>query len=267
MPANHWDWSMPVPFSQGWKTDGLVFVGGQISVDAKGRTVGAGDIATQTRNTMEFIRKVLAEGGADLSDLVKLNTYYSYDGAEPTKFWEEMTRVRKDYIGDPGPTETSVRVNGFAFEDLLIEIEGIAYTGANKQRLMPAGHWNWSMPTNFSQGWRAGDLLFVSGQISTDANGRTIGAGDIATQTRNVFENMRKVLREAGADMENVVRLNTYYNFEGQGREVTEFWEKMTKVRMEYLQNPGPSGTAVRVNGLPYEDLLMQIECVAYVGP
>jgi hypothetical protein len=48
MPANHWDWSMPVKFSQGWAIDGPVrwiFVGGQISADEHGRTIGVGDIA------------------------------------------------------------------------------------------------------------------------------------------------------------------------------------------------------------------------------
>ncbi len=54
MPKNHWDWSMPVPFSQGWKIDDVIFVGGQVSADAQGRPVGAGDIAVQTRNTFEF---------------------------------------------------------------------------------------------------------------------------------------------------------------------------------------------------------------------
>ena len=113
MPSNHWDWSMPVPFSQGWKTDGLIFVGGQISADAKGRTVGAGDIATQTRNVFEFIKRVLEEAGGDLSDIVKLNTYYQFEGEGDaiTQFWEEMTAVRMEYLADPGPVGTAVRVS------------------------------------------------------------------------------------------------------------------------------------------------------------
>ena len=74
MPRNHWDWSMPVPFSQGWKIDDVIFVGGQISADARGGTIGAGDIEVQTRNVFEFIKRVLGEAGADLSDIVKLNT-------------------------------------------------------------------------------------------------------------------------------------------------------------------------------------------------
>ena len=35
----------------------------------------------------------------------------------------------------------------------------------DRQRLMPAGHWDWSIPVPFSQGWRCGDLVFVGGQI------------------------------------------------------------------------------------------------------
>ena len=54
-----------------------------------------------------------------------------------------------------------------------------------------------------------------------------------SAQTRNTFENLRRVLREAGADMKDVVKLNTYYQFDGEGPEITDFWEQMTKVRMQ----------------------------------
>ena len=63
-----------------------------------------------------------------------------------------------------------------------------------RTRIMPAGHWDWSMPVKFSQGWSiTGNVrwIFVGGQISADAHGRTIGAGDIAVQTRNVFESVQ----------------------------------------------------------------------------
>ena len=136
----------------------------------------------------------------------------------------------------------------------------------DKQRLMPQGHWNWSMPVPFSQGWRVGNLVFVGGQISADGRGRAIGVGDIEVQTRNVFENIRRVLREAGTDMQNIVKINTYYVFEGQGEELTRFWERMTKVRMEFFEEPGPCGTGVRVAGLAYPDLLIEVEAIAVIS-
>lgn len=133
------------------------------------------------------------------------------------------------------------------------------------QRLMPAGHWDWSMPVPFSQGWKCGDFIFVGGQISADANGRTIAPGDIEAQTRNVFENIRKVLQEAGADMKDVVKFNTYYCFEGSGDDIRAYWEKMTNVRLEFFEEPGPVGTAIRVAGFAYPDLLIEVEAIAYV--
>jgi enamine deaminase RidA (YjgF/YER057c/UK114 family) len=117
-----------------------------------------------------------------------------------------------------------------------------------------------------SQGWRVGDYIFVGGQVSADSKGRAIGAGDIATQTRNTFEYIGAVLKEAGADLDSIVRLNTYYDYEGEGQALQDFWEAMTRVRMDYLADPGPVGTAVRVNGLGYKDLLIEIEAIAYVG-
>lgn len=136
---------------------------------------------------------------------------------------------------------------------------------ADKQRLMPAGHWDWSMPVPFSQGWRCEDFVFVGGQISADEHGRTIGVGNVEIQTRNVFENIRRVLAEASAEMADIVKLNTFYVFEGEGAEIREFWERMTKVRMEFFEEPGPCGTGVRVSGLAYPDLLIEVEAIAYL--
>lgn len=135
-----------------------------------------------------------------------------------------------------------------------------------KVRIMPDNHWNWSMPVPFSQGWKVGNLIFVGGQISADENSNTIGVGDIEVQTRNCFENIRKVLNEVGADMKDIVKLNTYYVFEGDESEATDFWEKMTKVRMEYIKEPGPVGTAIRISGFAFKDLLIEVEAIAVVG-
>ncbi|MDF9845369.1 MULTISPECIES: RidA family protein [unclassified Paenibacillus] len=135
-----------------------------------------------------------------------------------------------------------------------------------KVRIMPENHWNWSMPVPFSQGWKVGNLIFVGGQISADENSNTIGVGDIEVQTRNCFENIRKVLNEVGADMKDIVKLNTYYVFEGDESEATDFWEKMTKVRMEYIKEPGPVGTAIRISGFAFKDLLIEVEAIAVVG-
>ena len=135
-----------------------------------------------------------------------------------------------------------------------------------KQRIMPEDHqWDWSMPVSFSQGWRVDNLVFIGGQVSADRDGKAIGVGDIETQTRNTFENIGRVLRDAGAEWTDMVKLNTFYVFNGADEELKDYWEKMTRVRMEFLPTPGPVGTAVRVSGLAYPDLLIEVEGIAMI--
>jgi 2-iminobutanoate/2-iminopropanoate deaminase len=140
-----------------------------------------------------------------------------------------------------------------------------AALGAARKRLMPAGHWDWHVPTPFSQGWRVGPFVFVGGQLSLDESGAVIGAGDIEAQTRNVFENVGKVLTDAGATWDDVVKINTFYVYDGEPAGAQDFWSKMTAVRMEYLPDPGPCGTGVRVDGLMYDGLLIEVEAIAVV--
>ena len=144
----------------------------------------------------------------------------------------ELDRVRLEYFPEPGPTTTETRV-GLGREGALIQLEAVAAVGVERRRLMPAGHWDWERPLPFSHGWRVGDMIFVGGQRSLDRNGRPAGAGDIARQTSNVFGSLEAVLKEGGGDRNNLLRQNTCYRFLGKGRGVTDYWEKMTRVRME----------------------------------
>jgi enamine deaminase RidA (YjgF/YER057c/UK114 family) len=138
------------------------------------------------------------------------------------------------------------------------------YTDISKQRLMPEGHWQWHTAVPFSQGWKIGDFVFVGGQVAVDERGTPIGEGDIELQTRIVFENVTKVLHDAGASWKDVVKLNTYYVVQ-PGQDAKDVWERMSKVRLEFLADPGPAATAVRVVGLMYDELLIEAEVIAHV--
>jgi 2-iminobutanoate/2-iminopropanoate deaminase len=136
---------------------------------------------------------------------------------------------------------------------------------SEKIRINPAGHWDWHIPTPFSQAIKVGRTIYLGGQLSADQKGNVIGLGDIEEQTRNVFENITKLLKAAGADWSDVVKLNTYYVFNGAPSEAQEFWEKMTRVRLQYIPTPGPCATAVRVAGLMYDGFLIEADVVAVI--
>ena len=124
-PADHWDWSIPgTEFTQGWAKGELIFIGGQISADDKAQAVGA-DMETQARNVFRFIRNTLAEGGFTEADVAKLYIYFHAEGdwAEIARTRAVIARVQQEFYPGAGPAVTAIRVAGFAFENLLIEIE------------------------------------------------------------------------------------------------------------------------------------------------
>ena len=61
-----------------------------------------------------------------------------------------------------------------------------------------------------SQGTKAGDWIFVSGQRSRDNNGNTVGIGDFEAQADQAFECVAQVLAEAGGNLSDVVKLTAY---------------------------------------------------------
>src|SRR5262245_38579781 len=73
----------------------LVFISGQIAIDADGNIMGKGDVAAQTRHIYDIIATILKEQGGSLRNVVKLLTFY----VNPDDF-RPMADIRKSYFGD-----------------------------------------------------------------------------------------------------------------------------------------------------------------------
>ena len=264
-PANHCGGASGSG-TQAVRSGNLIFVGGQMSLDAQGQVVGT-DITTQARNAFEALKRVLAEAGATMADVVKHNVYLCCDGDEAAvqKFMDELNAMRATYFTAPGPTTTETRV-GLEKEGALILVDAWAVVGAEKELLSPPGHWTWDQPLPFSQGWKVGDMIFVGGQRSLGSQGERLGIGDIEVQTDHAFRNLDTLLREAGGDRHSLMRQNTYFRFFGQGREVTSYWEKMTNVRRRYMSIPSAAGAGLRITGFPHSDELIQVEGIGMLG-
>jgi reactive intermediate/imine deaminase len=123
-----------------------------------------------------------------------------------------------------------------------------------KKALTPAGL---PKPTNYSMGIEASGskMVFVAGLVSMDAEGKTVAKGDIKGQTRQVFANIEKVLAEAGATRDNIVKITVFLtdlkNFPG-----------MAEVRAEFFKAPYPASAAVQAQ-LINPDWLVEIEAIA----
>ena len=106
-----------------------------------------------------------------------------------------------------------------------------------------------------------GPMVAVSGQVPLDADGELVGRDDAEAQTRQVFENLTKVLAAAGTGIENVVKLTVY---------LTDLADlaAFRQVRDEYisLERP-PASSLVKVSGLVHPEFRVEIEALAAARP
>jgi reactive intermediate/imine deaminase len=104
---------------------------------------------------------------------------------------------------------------------------------------------------------KAGNTVYLSGQIAMDAEGKIVGAGDVTAQATQIFENMKTALAAVGADFTHVVKVTV---FATDGR----FRDAISAVRQQYLGTPDPAAsTFLVVAGLALPELLLEIEAIA----
>ena len=96
----------------------------------------------------------------------------------------------------------------------------------------------------YSQATRAGNLVFLSGQVPLDPATGNLVEGDIAVQARRAFDNLKAVAETAGGSLSQIVRLGLYLTDLGQFAAVNE-------VMQEYFTAPFPARSTVEVSGLP----------------
>ncbi len=105
----------------------------------------------------------------------------------------------------------------------------------------------------------SGRMVFVSGQVARGVDGQLVGRGDIRAQTRKVLENTRSVLAEAGATMDDVVKVTVFVT------NLAEHFSVIHEVRAEFFSSDYPASTLVEVSRLVDPDMLIEIEAVAVV--
>jgi 2-iminobutanoate/2-iminopropanoate deaminase len=113
----------------------------------------------------------------------------------------------------------------------------------------------------YSQGVRAGNLLFTSGQIALDPESQQVVPGGIEEQAHQVFANLKAILEAGGSSFSQVVKATVFLkNFDD--------FAAMNAVYAEHLASPGvppPARTTVEVSRLP-KDVLLEIDLVALVA-
>lgn len=116
----------------------------------------------------------------------------------------------------------------------------------------PTGPGGRSLP--FTKAVRAGDFIFVSGQVPMGADGEIV-EGNISTQTKQTIENVKSILKEQGLGLEHVVKATVWL------ADTRDFWP-FNKVYLDYFGAALPARSCVRADMMV--DCKVEIEVVAY---
>src|SRR5687768_1940950 len=114
----------------------------------------------------------------------------------------------------------------------------------------------WEDIVGYSRAVRIGNIIEVTGTVAVDDNGQVVGAHDPYLQTKFIIQKIQKVLNEAGATLEDVIRTRMF---------VTDIsrWQEYGKAHGEFFKEIRPCTSMVEVKGLIAPEYLVEIEASA----
>ena len=114
--------------------------------------------------------------------------------------------------------------------------------------------------SHYTDAVRFGDLLFLSGVAPVDENLRLVGGDDVAAQARQVFLNMERLLKAAGAGFSDILKVTVY---------LTDVADrpKINPIRQEFFGETRPASTLIGVKALALPGMKIEIEAVAGLTP
>ncbi|HLF95183.1 MAG TPA: RidA family protein [Planctomycetota bacterium] len=107
----------------------------------------------------------------------------------------------------------------------------------------------------YSQGILSGDFIFVAGQGCANPATGKLELGDVTSETKRTFENVKAILEAAGSSMDKVVKCNVYL------RDIKDF-AAMNEVYKTVFTAPYPARTTIQAGALP-GGIAVEIECIA----
>lgn len=110
----------------------------------------------------------------------------------------------------------------------------------------------------YSQAVQTGQLLYVSGQLPVDAATGQLVQSNIEAETKQVLENIKAIIEEAGAKMADIVKTTIFI------KDMNDF-QRVNEAYQDYFQTEPPARVCIEVSKLP-KDANIEIDAIAYIG-
>jgi 2-iminobutanoate/2-iminopropanoate deaminase len=108
----------------------------------------------------------------------------------------------------------------------------------------------------YSHAAKAGKTLYIAGQVARDIQGNLVGKGDFEAQARQVYTNLKNILKEAGGDLKNIVKMTTILTHYG-------YVESRRKIHNEFFGEIMPPNTLMIIESLASPDYMIEVEAIA----
>jgi len=258
-PSGHW--RLAGPFSQGLRCGNMIFVSGQVARGPSGEVRHSADLTRQTTDVMEHIGRILSEHGATFDDVVKLNSYYVDGGHHEA--WRGSIDACRAFFRSPGPVVTGIPLRWLP-DGLMIKTDVIAMLGEDgrplpRRGLPGEGRSSALVPAPFSPALQCGEMIYLSGQVSTDTSGTVLDPDGLVSQTHTVMGKVRSLLTEFGLSMDEVVKVNAFFKSGGTAEELND----NLRVRSACFTEPGPATTGISLPALVDPGLMIDVEVTA----
>ncbi|AAZ24873.1 RidA family protein [Colwellia psychrerythraea] len=117
---------------------------------------------------------------------------------------------------------------------------------------------NQTLDNDLCQAVKAGNTIYVRGQIGTDFNGNLVGLGDPGEQAKQAMKNVKQLLEEAGSELSHVVKTTTY---------ITDprYREPVYQEVGKWFKGVYPISTGLVISGLAQPEWLMEIDVIAVI--
>ncbi len=117
-----------------------------------------------------------------------------------------------------------------------------------------------SMDNDLCQVVKAGNMIFLRGQVGSDFDGNVVGIGDAAAQADQAMRNVEQLLTEAGASLNDICKITVYITDRA-------YREEVYRTIGKWLKGVFPVSTGLIVDGLAKPEWVMEIDVIAVVTP